>query len=329
MRIGINGFGRIGRQFFRIAWGDPQIDIVHVNDLGDARSLAHLLKHDSTYGVWGRHIGADEDSIEVDDRTIPVSAERAAESIPWRKREVDVVVDCTGAYRSREAAAAHLRAGAGKVLISAPAKVDATVVLGVNENRYDRDRHDVISIGSCTTNALAPVCRVLHEELGIERGLMTTVHAYTTSQQLLDSAPRHKDVRRARSAPENIIPTSTGAAATLAQVMPELAGRLDALSMRVPVAVGSIVDLTCLVARRTSAEEVNDAFRRWSEGSLRGILRVSEEPIVSSDIVGDPCSAIIAPEDTRVMDGDMLKVLAWYDNEWAFSTRLLDVLKLM
>jgi glyceraldehyde-3-phosphate dehydrogenase type I len=329
MRIAINGFGRIGRQAFRIAWGRAGIDVVHLNDITDARTLAHLLKYDSTYGLWDHDVSEDGRHILIDGKPVPVTAEKDPANLPWRHQEVDVVLESTGAFRKRAQAQQHLDAGAKKVLVSAPGKdaLDGNFVLGVNEEAYNRSRHHIISIGSCTTNCLAPLAKVLHDEFVIVHGLMTTIHAYTASQNLLDGP--HKDLKRARAAAENIIPTSTGAAKSIGDIMPELAGKLDGMALRVPVACGSILDLTCQVQGPATSEAVNEAVRRHSEGRMKGIVQIAPAPLVSRDIVGNSHSAVFIPEETRMHGSQFVKVLAWYDNEWGFSCRLVDMMKLM
>jgi glyceraldehyde-3-phosphate dehydrogenase type I len=330
MRIAINGFGRIGRQVFRQAWAERDIEIAHVNDLGDAATMAHLLAYDTSYGPWNHEVRGEGEVLAVDGREIPVSAEKNPGDLPWQARDVDVVLESTGVFRTRDDAARHLAAGARKVLVSAPGKspLDGDFVIGVNDDAYDHEHHDVISIGSCTTNCLAPVARVLHEEFGIEHGVINTIHGYTSTQSLQDGP--HKDLRRARAAAENIIPTTTGAARAIGTIMPELDGKLDGLAVRVPVPTGSLLDLTCRVGKRVDAEMVNAAFRTWAEQRLEGVLLVQDAPIVSSDVVGDTHSAVVSPQDTLVMgDGDLVKVLAWYDNEWGFSRRCLDMMQRM
>jgi glyceraldehyde 3-phosphate dehydrogenase len=330
MKIAINGFGRIGRQVFRIALSDPQApDVAHVNDIASPETLAHLLKYDSTYGVWGRDVSAKEGAIAVDGKKIPITAERDPAKLPWKAEGVDVVLEATGVFRRREDAQKHLDAGAGGVLISAPGKspLDGNFVLGVNDEQFDREMQRIISIGSCTTNCLAPMVKVLHEEFTIQRGFMTTTHAYTASQNLLDGP--HKDLRRARSAAENIIPTSTGAAEAIGRVIPELNGRLDGMALRVPVACGSIVDLTCVVEKSTSVDEVNRAMRDWAEGRMKGILQTAAAPIVSRDVIGNSHRCVFSPQDAFVKDGTLVKALGWYDNEWGFSNRCLEMMARM
>ncbi len=325
VRVGINGFGRIGRCILRAAFmKGADIDIVAVNDLSDAATLAHLLKYDSVHRRFEAEVRAEGDEIVVNGRRVRVLAERDPANLPWDELGVDVVLECTGLFRDREGAGRHLQAGAKKVIISAPAKEpDITVVMGVNHQQYEPEKHTIISNASCTTNSLAPVVKVLHESFGVRRGLMTTCHAYTASQRLLDAQSR--DLRRARAAAINIVPSTTGAAKAIGLVLPELAGKLDGMSLRVPVANGSITDLTAEVERPTSAEEVNEALKQASEGELRGILEYSEEPLVSSDILGNPHSAIVDSLLTKVMDSTMVKVLVWYDNEWGFSNRMVEL----
>jgi glyceraldehyde 3-phosphate dehydrogenase len=327
VRVGINGFGRIGRNVFRAAHeSDADIEIVAVNDITDADTLAHLLKYDSVYGPFKGTVEVGESGLVVDGREIRVLAERDPANLPWGDIGVDVVIESTGFFTKRDDAAKHLSAGAQKVIISAPAtEPDVTVALGVNfDDAYDADNHHVISNASCTTNCLAPVAKVLHEIVGIERGLMTTIHAYTADQRLQD-AP-HKDLRRARAAAINLVPASTGAAKAIGLVIPELQGKLNGFAVRAPVPTGSVVDLTAQVARETSIEELNDAFRSNADtGSLTGILRYTEDPIVSSDIVGSPFSSILDAQLTAVMDGTMVKVVAWYDNEWGYSNRCVEL----
>ena len=328
IRVGINGFGRIGRNVFRGALGDPEIEIVAVNDLTDAKTLAHLLKYDSVHGILDAKVEAEDDKIIVDGRPIKVMAERSPSELPWGKLGVEFVVESTGIFRSRDKAQLHIDAGCKKVIITAPAKKeDVTLVMGVNEEQYDPKQHHVISNASCTTNCLAPVARVLDEEFSINRGLMTTVHSYTNDQQILDLP--HADLRRARAAAMNIIPTTTGAAAAVGLVLPQLQGKLDGFAMRVPTPDVSIIDLVCQVERPITAAKVNEALRRASEGPLKGILGYTEEPLVSMDFKGDPRSSIVDASLTTVIDGTLVKVVAWYDNEWAYSLRVLDLIKYM
>ena len=323
MRIAVNGFGRVGRVFTRIAL-ERGLEVVAVNDVTDAATLAHLLAHDSTYGRLRAQVEHADDALIVDGRKIAVTAQRDPAQLPWRELGVDVVIESTGKFRTRAQAAAHLEAGARKVLISAPAKgaIDATVVMGVNQDVYDPDRHDVISNASCTTNCAAPMVDVLHRHFGVVKGFLTTIHGYTNDQQLLDGP--HKDLRRARSAALNIIPTSTGAARAVGLVIPETAGRLDGLAVRVPVPTGSLVDLAAVLARPVTTAEINAAFEHDAGDALRGVLRVSQEPVVSSDIVGDPASCVLDCALTQA-SGELVKIFGWYDNEWGYSERLGDL----
>jgi glyceraldehyde 3-phosphate dehydrogenase len=330
IRVAINGFGRVGRSVLHAAYErGTELEWVAVNDLTDARTLAYLLAHDSVYGRFPADVTATDDAIVIDGRPIRVLSEPDARALPWEELGVDLVLEATGRLRTREGAARHLAAGARKVIITAPAKgsepVDANVVLGVNfETAYDPERHHIITNASCTTNCLAPVAMVLHETVGIRHGLMTTVHAYTSDQHLLD-AP-HKDLRRARAAAINVIPTTTGAARAVGLVIPELAGRLNGFAVRVPLPTGSLVDLTIEAERPTSVEEINAAFRsRADTGPLAGILAYSEDPIVSSDIVKSPYSSIFDAPLTAVIGETQVKVIAWYDNEWGYSNRLVDL----
>jgi glyceraldehyde 3-phosphate dehydrogenase len=326
VKVGINGFGRIGRNLLRAAHeAGADLEVVAVNDLASAEALGHLLKYDSIYGRFPASVETGEDRIQIDGVPIRVLSEADPLELPWDELGVDVVIESTGRFRTREGATKHLDAGAKKVLISAPAvDPDVTVALGVNfDAEYDPASHHVISNASCTTNCLAPVARVLNDTVGIESGLMTTIHAYTADQHLQDSP--HKDPRRARAAATNLIPTTTGAAKAVGLVLPELAGKLNGFAVRAPVPTGSLVDLTLRVARDTTAAELNAAVRRAAEGSMRGILAYSEEPIVSSDIIKDPHSSIFDAEQTVVIDGRLVKVLAWYDNEWGYSKRMVEL----
>jgi glyceraldehyde 3-phosphate dehydrogenase len=331
VRVGINGFGRIGRNAFRasMARADAtEIEWVAVNDLTDSRTLAHLLKYDSIQGPYPGSVAARKDAIEVDGTELKVLAERDPAALPWGELGVDVVIESTGLFTNREDAAKHLGQGARKVIISAPAtNPDATVVLGVNfDEVYDRERHDVISNASCTTNCLAPVAKVVSDTVGIRHGLMTTIHAYTADQRLQDLP--HKDLRRARAAAINLIPASTGAAKAIGLVIPSLQGKLNGFAIRAPVPTGSVVDLTVECERETSVEEVNQALKGAAEsGPLAGIMQYTEDPIVSSDVVSSPYSSIVDSELTVVLDGTMLKVIAWYDNEWGYSNRLVDLVQ--
>jgi glyceraldehyde 3-phosphate dehydrogenase len=327
VRVGINGFGRIGRNVFRAAHeSDADVEIVAVNDITDAGTLRHLLKYDSVFGPFPGEVVAGEGALSIDGREIKVLAERDPAALPWEDLGVDVVIESTGLFTKRADAAKHLEAGAKKVIISAPAtEPDATVVLGVNfDDVYDPDNHHVISNASCTTNCLAPVAKVLHELVGIEKGLMTTIHAYTADQRLQD-AP-HRDLRRARAAAVNLVPASTGAAKAIGLVIPELNGKLHGFAVRAPVPTGSVVDLTVVAGRETTKEEINEAFAaRADSGALAGILRYTEDPIVSSDIVKSDHSSIFDSQLTSVLQGNLVKVVAWYDNEWGYSKRCAEL----
>jgi glyceraldehyde 3-phosphate dehydrogenase len=332
LKVGINGFGRIGRNVFRAAMARGEqaeaIEWVAVNDLTDSKTLGHLLKYDSILGHYPGTVEVREDALLVDGSELKVLAERDPGALPWGDLGVDVVIESTGLFTDRDSAAKHLAGGAKKVVISAPATdPDATVVLGVNfEQVYDRDSHQVISNASCTTNCLAPVAKVLHDTFGIQHGLMTTIHAYTADQRLQDMP--HKDLRRARAAAINLIPASTGAAKAIGLVIPELQGRLNGFAVRAPVPTGSVVDLTVVVGRETSVEEVNGALQAAAaSGPLEGILQYTEDPIVSSDIVQSPYSSIVDSQLTAVMEGTMVKVIAWYDNEWGYSNRIVDLVQ--
>jgi glyceraldehyde 3-phosphate dehydrogenase len=325
VRIGINGFGRIGRNIMRAALGNRAIDFVAVNDLTNSATLAHLLKYDSVLGNLEAEVKATSDGISVDGEEFKVLSMKDPAQLPWKDLGVDVVFEATGLFTRRDDAAKHLTAGAKKVIITAPAKgPDITMVLGVNEDKYDPSRHHIVSNASCTTNCLAPVAKVVHECFGLRKGWMTTVHSYTNDQNLLDLP--HKDLRRARAAALSIIPTTTGAATAVGEVLPELKGRLDGFAMRVPTPNVSVVDLNAVVDRKTTAEDVNKAFRDAANGRLKGILAYSEEELVSVDFRRNPHSSIVDASYTKVMDGDFLKVVAWYDNEWGYSTRCVDLL---
>jgi glyceraldehyde 3-phosphate dehydrogenase len=326
-RIGINGFGRIGRDFLRVTRAVPDLEIVAVNDLTDTRTLAHLLTYDSTYGRLDAEVGYDQSSLTVDGRAIRATAERDPAELDWGAVDVDIVIESTGKFRTRDQAALHLKAGARKVIISAPGKgEDATIVVGVNNAIYDGDVHDVISAASCTTNCVVPMVKVLHEAFGIQRGFMTTVHAYTGDQVVLDYP--HKDLRRARSAAVNIIPTTTGAARAAALVIPELSGRLDGIALRVPVEDASLTDLAVVLDREATAEEINQAFEAAAEGPLRHILRFTTDPIVSRDVIGDAHSCVLDASLTQA-NGSLAKVFGWYDNEWGYTSRLADLVQLV
>jgi len=325
-KIGINGFGRIGRLTLRAInehQGD-KLEVVAVNDLTDTKTNAHLLKWDSTYGPYPGQVATTDDTIIVDGNKIKVMAEREPAKIPWADYGVEIVIESTGLFTDATKAAAHREGGAKKVLISAPAKnEDVTVVLGVNEDQYDPTKHNIISNASCTTNCIAPVVKVLNQSFGVSKGLMTTVHAYTNDQKILDTV--HKDLRRARSAALNIIPTTTGAAKLVGKIIPELQGKIHGLALRVPTPTGSIVDFVANLNQEVTAEQVNQAFQSAAEGSLKGILNYCEEPLVSMDCKGDPASSIFDALSTMVIGGNMVKVLAWYDNEWGYSCRLADM----
>jgi glyceraldehyde 3-phosphate dehydrogenase len=325
VRVAINGFGRVGRATLRAARErDADLEFVAINDLADSPQLAHLLRHDSVYGRFSGVVELEGDVLAIGGHELPIFHEPSPSDLPWGELAVDVVLECTGRFRSREGAAGHLDAGARKVVVSAPMKdPDVTVVLGVNFEEYDPELHAVVSNASCTTNCLAPTAKVLVDTVGIRHGLMTTVHAYTADQQLVDLP--HKDLRRARAAALNLVPTSTGAAKAIGAVIPELAGKLHGFAVRVPVPTGSIVDLTVETERATSVEELNELFRERAMGPLDGILAYSEEPLVSSDIVGSPFSAVYDAPLTSVVDGTQVKVIAWYDNEWGYANRLMEL----
>ena len=324
VRVGINGFGRIGRNFFRsLLAAGADLEVVAVNDLTDNKTLAHLLKYDSIMGKLDAEVTYDDESLTVNGKRIAAYAERDPKDLPWGKHEVDIVIESTGFFTDVNAAKAHIEAGAKKVIISAPAKnEDATFVVGVNHTDYDPEKHNIISNASCTTNCLAPMAKVLDDKFGIERGLMTTIHAYTGDQRLHD-AP-HKDLRRARAAALNIVPTSTGAAKAVALVLPQLKGLLDGYALRVPTPTGSVTDLTFTAKSEVTVESVNAAIKEAAEGELKGVLGYNEDPIVSKDIEGDPRSSIFDAPLTKVI-GDQVKVVSWYDNEWGYSNRLVDL----
>ena len=322
VRVGINGFGRIGRNYLRAAKGQD-VELVAVNDLTDNKTLAHLLKYDSTFGRLDGDVSYDDESITVAGQRIAASAQRDPAQLPWGDLGVDVVIESTGHFTKRDDAALHLKGGAKKVIISAPAKdEDVTIVMGVNHEKYDPASHDIISNASCTTNSVVPLAKVLLDNFGIEKGFMTTIHAYTNDQVILDFP--HKDLRRARSAAVNTIPTSTGAAKAASLVIPELKGKLDGIALRVPVEDGSLTDLAVVLGRDTTVEEINDAYRQAAEGPLQGIIRYSTDPIVSRDIVGDDASCIFDSPLTQA-NGNLAKVFGWYDNEWGYSKRLVDL----
>jgi glyceraldehyde 3-phosphate dehydrogenase len=325
VKVGINGFGRIGRNLFRAAQeAGSDLEFVAVNDLIDAEMCAYLLKYDSILGRYPGEVEASDGAITVDGKELKVLNEKDPAALPWGDLGVEVVIESTGLFTARDEAAKHLEAGAKKVIISAPAKEpDITVVLGVNFDAYDPEQHNIISNASCTTNCLAPVAKVLHDTVGIERGLMTTIHAYTADQRLQDMP--HKDYRRARAAAINLIPTSSGAAKAIGLVLPDLQGKLSGLAVRAPVITGSLVDLVCDVSRETSAEEINSAMKEAADGPLAGILKYTEDPIVSTDVVTDPHSSVFDSEQTIVVDGKFVKLFSWYDNEWGYATRCVEL----
>jgi glyceraldehyde 3-phosphate dehydrogenase len=322
--IGINGFGRIGRNVLRAARGNKDFDVRLINDITDAKTMAHLLKYDSNYGPYAGQVHAEDGALIVDDKRIRITAERDPANLPWKELGVDVALECTGKFNTREGGEKHLAAGARKVLFSAPAKgEDITVVMGVNFDQYDAGKHHLISNASCTTNCLAPVVKVIHDAFGIKHGLMTTVHAYTNDQATLDQP--HKDLRRARAAALSMIPTSTGAAKAIGLVLPALKGKLDGLAIRVPTPTVSVVDLTATLEKDVTREEVNAVLKAAANGPLKGVLGYTEELLVSVDFKGDPHSSIVDGPSTTVIGGNLLKVLAWYDNEWGFSNRMVEV----
>jgi glyceraldehyde 3-phosphate dehydrogenase len=326
VKVGINGFGRIGRNFFRAAYKDPALEIVAVNDITDAKTMAHLLKYDSVHGRFEEVVGVKDSALVVAGKTVHVLAAKDPSELPWGKLGVEIVIESTGKFTEREGAEKHLKAGAKRVIISAPAKnPDATFVMGVNEKTFDPAKHFILSNASCTTNCLAPVAKVLLDTFGIERGLMTTIHAYTNDQKILDLP--HKDLRRARAAGLSMIPTTTGAAKAVSLVIPALKGKLDGMAIRVPTSNVSLVDLTVELSKAATAEEVNGAMKKAAEGPLKGILQYVEEPLVSVDFNHTSYSAEFDALSTKVIEGKMVKVLAWYDNEWGYSCRLADLAK--
>jgi glyceraldehyde 3-phosphate dehydrogenase len=328
IKVGINGFGRIGRNIMRAALGSKDVDFVAVNDLTNAATLAHLLKYDSILGNLKENVTTAGDKISVEGDTFQVLSVKDPAQLPWKDLGVDVVFESTGLFTDRDNAAKHLAAGAKKVIITAPAKKpDITLVLGVNSDKYDPKAHHIVSNASCTTNCLAPMAKVLHEKFGIVKGWMTTIHSYTNDQQLLDLP--HKDLRRARAAALSMIPTTTGAALAVGEVLPDLKGKLDGFAMRVPTPNVSVVDLAAIVSRKTTPEDINAAFKDAADGSLKGILEYITAPLVSIDFRGNPHSSMIDSPYTKVMDGDFVKVLSWYDNEWGYSSRCVDLLRLM
>ncbi|MCE5228791.1 type I glyceraldehyde-3-phosphate dehydrogenase [bacterium] len=328
VKIGINGFGRIGRLVFRAALEDKEVEVVGINDLADNKALAHLLKYDSTHGKLPYEVSSDAEGIIVNGKKIPVSMEKDPANLPWAKLGVDIAIESTGFFTKREAAAKHLTAGAKRVLISAPSgDADAMFVRGVNDDSFDPAKHFVVSNASCTTNCLAPMVKVLNDEFGVVHGLMNTIHSYTNDQRTLDQI--HSDPRRMRTAAASMIPTKTGAASAIGKVIPELNGKLDGFSMRVPTQDVSIVDFTCLLKKSTTAEEINAALKKAAAGPLKGILAVCDEPLVSVDFVHDPHSSIIDSALTKVIAGNFVKVLSWYDNEWGYSVRCVEMCKVM
>ena len=324
IKVGINGFGRIGRNVFRVMSQRKEIDVVAINDLADSKALAHLLRYDTVHGRFAGSIEAKDDALVVNGKNIKLIAERDPTKLPWGELNVDMVLESTGIFTSRDACAKHLEAGAKKVLLSAPAKdaIDATIVMGVNDKSL-KPGDKIISNASCTTNCLAPIAKVLHDNFTIEKGFMTTVHAYTNDQSVSDFI--HKDLRRARAAAANIIPTSTGAAKAIGEVIPDLKGKLDGMAMRVPVVNGSIIDLVVCVKKNTTTEEINGAMKKAANNEMKGILEYCEDPIVSSDIIDNPHSSILDALSTNVIQGNMVKVVSWYDNEWGYSNRVVDL----
>ncbi len=328
VRVAINGFGRIGRNILRASLGHKDIDFVAINDVTDAATLAHLLKYDSIYGKIGADISVKDNSIAVNGKEIKIIAEKDPSKLPWKDMKIDIALECTGLFTNREKAEGHITAGAKKVIISAPAKnEDITVCMGVNHESYNPSKHNIISNASCTTNCLAPVAKVLNDRFGIVKGLMTTVHAYTNDQKILDLP--HKDLRRARAAALSMIPTSTGAAKAVSLVLPELKGKLDGMAIRVPVPTVSVVDLVAELSKNATAEEINAAFKEAANGKLKGILEYTDELLVSADFRGNPHSSIFDAPSTKVIGNNMVKVLSWYDNEWGFSCRMRDVVLLL
>jgi glyceraldehyde 3-phosphate dehydrogenase len=328
IRVGINGFGRIGRCVLRALQNNKNVEVVHINDLTTAQTLAHLLKYDSVHGKYPGIVECTDNSLLVNGNSIGITAISNPAEIPWGNAKVDVVLECTGRFTKGEECSAHLRAGAKKVILSAPGKpIDKTLVMGVNHTEYDSKNHHVVSNGSCTTNCLAPVAKVVHDSFGIVKGLMTTIHSYTNDQKILDLP--HSDLRRARAAALSMIPTSTGAAKAISEVIPALAGKLNGIAVRVPTPNVSLVDVTFEVSKTVTAEEVNQALVKASETFLKGILVCSKEPLVSTDFNGNPASSIVDLEYTSVIGGNMVKILSWYDNEWGFSNRLIDLTQLI
>jgi len=328
VKVGINGFGRIGRLVARAGANDPDLEFVAVNDIADEKTLAHLFKYDSTMGIYDGEVKAVKGGVEIDGKTVKIFSERDPANIPWGDVGAEVVVESTGLFRDRESAEKHIKGGAKKVLISAPAKGhDGTFVKGVNFDQFDKSKHNIISIGSCTTNCLAPIVKVINDNFEIKRAFMTTIHAYTNDQRIID-AP-HKDLRRARSAALSMIPTTTGAAKAISEVIPDVKGKIDGCAIRVPTPVGSLVDLVAEVAKSVSIEAVNGAMKKAADGPMKGVLQYTEDPIVSVDIIGNPHSSVFDALSTMLVGDKFVKVFSWYDNEWGFSHRMLDMLKLM
>jgi len=328
VKIGINGFGRIGRLVYRAGYRNPDLEFVAANDITDARTLGYLLKYDSIHGIFPGEVKVEGNSLLVDGKKLEILAERDPANLPWKDMGVDIVVESTGLFRDKKSAGKHITAGAKKVLISAPAKdPDGTFVIGVNEKGYDPKKHDIISIGSCTTNCLGPVAKVLVDSFGVKYAFMTTIHAYTTDQRILDLP--HKDLRRARAAAMSMILTTTGAAKAISLVIPELSGKMDGVAVRVPTPDGSLVDLVAQLNKKATVEQVNDAMREAAEGPMKGILEYCEDPIVSCDVVGNPHSSIFDALSTLVLGDGMVKIFSWYDNEWGFSVRMVEMLAMM
>jgi len=325
VKIAINGFGRIGRLVFRAGYQNKDVDFVAVNDLADAKTLAHLLKYDSTHGILDADISVANNAIIVDGKELKTFSVREPETLPWKDLGVDVVLESTGKFTDKTGAGKHMEAGAKKVVVSAPAKnPDVTFVLGVNQEVYDKNKHHIISMGSCTTNCLAPIVKILHQEFGIEYGLMTTIHSFTNDQVVVDEP--HRDLRRARAAALSMIPTTTGAARAIAEVIPEMKGKLDGLAIRVPTPNVSLVDFVATLSKSTTRNEINDKFREYAQSAMKGILACSEEELVSKDFNGNKHSSIVDMPNTTVIGGNMVKILSWYDNEWGFSNRMLELL---
>ena len=330
MKVAINGFGRIGRPSLKIMLEKPDIEVVAINDLGDINNLAYLLKYDTAYGVYNKDIkiekleDKDYNLLKVDDINIKVYANREPEKLPWKKLEIDVVLECTGFFKDRESAGGHLKAGAKKVIISAPTKDESIkmIVLGVDEKTITAE-DDILSNASCTTNCVAPVMKILDDNFGIEKSLMSTIHSYTSTQNLVDGS--HKDFRRGRAAAQNVVPTSTGAAIATTETLPQLKGKFDGMAFRVPTLDGSITDVVALLKENTTENEINEAFARAASGEMRGVVQVTDEPLVLRDIIGNPHSAIVQTELTKVIDGNLVKIIAWYDNEWGYSNRLVEL----